>query len=68
MAKTSFKISGMKCGGCEKTVQTAADAMAGVIASKANAKKGTVEVEFDEARTTVDAIQKAVSAAGFPLV
>lgn len=67
MAKASFKISGMKCGGCEKTVQTAADAVAGVLTSKASAKEGTVEVEFDAAKTSVETIQKAVIAAGFPL-
>jgi copper chaperone len=66
MAKASIKVSGMKCGGCEKTVQTAADAVSGVQSSKASFKDGTLEVEYDEAKTSVAAIQQSVTAAGFP--
>ncbi len=67
MATTEFKVTGMKCGGCEKSVQEAADAVSGVLASKAVAKTGAVEVEYDPAKTSPDAIQKAIAAAGFPL-
>lgn len=67
MAKASFKVTGMKCGGCEKGVQGAADAVSGVLSSKASAKDGSVEVEFDEAKTSLDAIKQAVQDKGYPL-
>lgn len=68
MANTSFKVDGMKCGGCEKSVKAAADAVEGVLSSQASAKDGAVEVEFDETKTSAAAIQQAVQAAGYPLV
>jgi copper chaperone CopZ len=37
-----------------------------VQSSKASFKDGTLEVEYDEAKTSVAAIQQAVTAAGFP--
>lgn len=67
MAKASFKVTGMKCDGCEKGVQAAADAVSGVLSSTASAKDGSVEVEFDEAKTNLDAIKQAVQAKGYPL-
>ncbi len=66
MAKASFNVTGMKCGGCEKSVQSAADAVDGVLSSKASAKEGRVEVEFDEAKTTLEAIKQSIQAKGFP--
>ena len=67
MAKASFKVGGMKCGGCEKAVQSAADAVPGVQSSKASARDGLVEVEYDDATTTLEAIQQAVQAKVYPL-
>ena len=67
MKNETFKVTGMKCGGCEKTVQSAADALSGVISSKASSQDGSVQVEFDETITNLDAIKQAVQAKGYPL-
>ncbi len=67
MAKADFKVTGMKCGGCEKNVQSAADELDGVLSSKANAKEGRVEVEYDEGKISLAAIKKAIVDKGFPL-
>jgi len=66
MSTANFKVSGMKCGGCEKTVQGAADALDGVLSSKANSKDGTMSVEFDEGKISEAAIKAAITAKGFP--
>ena len=68
MTKATLNITGMKCGGCEKAVQEAVDAVPGVISSKASAKDGVLEVEFDETKTGLDAIKHAVKAKGYPSV
>lgn len=68
MVTEHFNVSGIKCGGCENTVQLAALAVAGVSACKASAKDGSVEVEFDETKTSLDTIKQAVQAKGYPLV
>ncbi|MEY4685141.1 MAG: hypothetical protein RLZ25_1600 [Pseudomonadota bacterium] len=66
MSTAHFKVTGMKCGGCEKTVQGVADALDGVISSKASSKDGTVAVEFDESKISEAAIKSAITAKGFP--
>jgi copper chaperone len=66
MTTATFKVTGMKCGGCEKTVQAAADAVDGVLSSQASSSEGTLTVEFDAAKTSADAIKSAVSAKGYP--
>lgn len=68
MTKATLNITGMKCGGCEKAVQEAVDAVPGVISSKASAKEGVLEVEFDETNTGLDAIKQVVKAKGYPSV
>ncbi len=67
MQNASFKVTGMKCGGCEKNVQSAADAVSGVLSSKASSRDGSVEVSFDETKTSLDVIRQAVQAKGYPL-
>ena len=67
MEHASFKVSGMKCGGCESTVKAAANEVSGVLSSSASARDGLVEVEFDASQTTLDAIKQAIVAKGYPL-
>ena len=43
--KQSFKASGMHCSACEKLLQMEIGGLKGVKSVKANAVKGTVEVE-----------------------
>lgn len=60
-------VSGMKCGGCENTINLALLAVAGVSASKASHLEKTVTVEFDSAVTDIVAIEDAIEDAGFKL-
>lgn len=61
----SINVTGMKCGGCENTVNTALTAIAGVLSVKASHVDKCVEVEFDPAETDLDAIEDAITEAGF---
>jgi len=65
MSIATFSVVGMKCGGCEKTVEALADAVEGVVSSKASSSEGTLVVEFDDSRTSEMAIKSAVSVKGF---
>ncbi len=62
--KTSFAVNG-KCGMCKKNIEAAAKSVDGVDDAKwcKNGKKLTVS--FDDAKTSVKAIQKKVAAAGY---
>ncbi len=65
MQKVEIKVSGMTCGGCERSVQNALTSRAGVKAATADRSKGVVSVEFDPAVIERPAIEKAIAEAGF---
>ncbi|WP_031432829.1 heavy-metal-associated domain-containing protein [Methylomarinum vadi] len=61
----TLNVSGMKCGGCESSVNEKVGAINGVIAVKPSHKENKVEVEYDEAKTTLDDIKQVIADAGF---
>lgn len=61
----TLSVSGMKCGGCEKTVATALTAIDGVISVNASFQNKTVEVEFEPTKTDLDTLEDAITDAGF---
>jgi copper chaperone len=65
MQKIEIKVSGMTCGGCERSVQNALTSRQGVVAAKADRSAGIVAVEFDPAVIQRSAIEKAITEAGF---
>lgn len=58
-------VTGMKCGGCETNVKAKLNAIDGVLAVNASSKDRKVNVEFDAAKTGLDAIKAAIAEAGF---
>ncbi len=58
-------VSGMKCGGCEAIVTGKLTAVDGVLAVKASSKDKAVSVEFDTAKTGLNAIKDVIQAAGY---
>ena len=63
--KAEFKVQGMTCGGCERSVQNALTSHKGVSAAKADRTTGTVSVEFDPGQIEQSALARAITAAGF---
>ena len=63
--KAEFKVQGMTCGGCERSVQNALTSRPGVSAAKADRTAGVVSVEFDPAQIQQEALAKAITEAGF---
>lgn len=61
----SINVSGMKCGGCENTVNAALSAIDGVLSVKASHQDKKVDVEFDPDKTDLDELEDAISDAGF---
>lgn len=56
-----LKVSGMSCGACEAQVEKAAKKIDGVTSAKASQPKGTAEITYDPAKTTPEAIAKAIT-------
>jgi copper chaperone CopZ len=65
MAKIVLKVSGMKCGGCENQVQDAAKSCAGVLSATASHTAGTAEIDYDETKTDLASVKKAITEKGF---
>ncbi|TAJ11308.1 ATPase [Marinilabiliaceae bacterium JC017] len=58
-----FKVYG-NCGMCEKRIETAAKSVDGVSAADWDKKTKVVVVTYDNAKTNVDAIHKAIAKVG----
>ncbi|MBS3963982.1 MAG: heavy-metal-associated domain-containing protein [Methylomonas sp.] len=61
----SISVTGMKCGGCENTIEKAVSALDGVVNVAASHAKKRVDVEFDDGKVDLDSIEDAIIAAGF---
>ncbi len=61
----TFNVSGIKCGGCETTINKALQALAGVVSVQASSQDKTVGVQFDTDLTSTEAIRAAIVTAGY---
>ncbi|GAA0696351.1 heavy-metal-associated domain-containing protein [Kitasatospora atroaurantiaca] len=64
---TTYTVSGMSCGHCEKSVSAEVSAIPGVIEVAADAKAGTVTVS-SRSPLDEDQVRAAVDEAGYELV
>jgi len=60
-----FKISGMTCAGCEEHVNHEVSKLDGIIKSNASYENGNTIVEFDNSKTNMDEIEKAINTTGY---
>jgi copper chaperone len=68
MEKLSFKVDGMTCGGCVKSIQNALNEQNGINTAIADLDNASVEVEYDSALIAAAAIKAAIETAGFDVV
>jgi copper chaperone CopZ len=64
---TTYTVTGMSCGHCEKSVSSEVSAIPGVTEVAADAKAGTVTV-FSAAPLDENQVRAAVDEAGYELV
>ncbi len=65
MEKIIIPVEGMTCGGCVKSVERALGHHPGVASAKASMENASVDVEFDPALATRDAMAQTIRRAGF---
>lgn len=65
MRTETIEVHGMMCGGCEQRVHAAVSALDGVSDVVAEHIGDEVEVTFDAALVSLDAIRAAIAAEGF---
>ncbi|MGB1312755.1 MAG: heavy-metal-associated domain-containing protein [Bizionia paragorgiae] len=64
LAEMSFGVRG-NCGMCKTTIEKAANSVEGVAEANWDVDKKKVEVSFDETKTDVMSIHKAIAASGY---
>jgi copper chaperone CopZ len=64
MQKISYAIEGMSCDACVKGVTNVFKKLDGVQVD--HVEVGSAEVSFDPAKTSVEAIGRALTSAGYP--
>lgn len=65
MDKIEFKVEGMDCGGCVKSVTRMLSGVAGVSSVAVSLEQANAEVEYDAAQTSLAELKRAVERAGF---
>jgi len=65
MNEITLNVTGMKCGGCEANIKNSVAALHGVQSVEASSRENRVNVLFDDEKTSLDEIKKAIVGAGF---
>lgn len=60
-----FAISGMTCNSCAEHVNHEVNKLGGIISSNASYDKGNAVVEFDNSKTSILEIEKAINSTGY---
>jgi copper chaperone len=68
MEKTTLQVKGMTCGHCEKAVRTALEELEGVSKATVHLQAGTVDVEFEGAKVSVDKIKETIEDQGYDVI
>ncbi len=60
-----INVSGMSCGGCEKTITTVLSELNGVEDAKVSLEYEQAKVKFEPAKVSVDDLKAAIEAKGY---
>jgi copper chaperone len=66
MASAEIKVEGMSCQHCVMSVKKAVEGLDGITSS--NIEIGKVAVEYDESKLSQDAIEAAITGAGYKVI
>ncbi len=65
MEKANLQLQGMKCAGCASAIETAIRSVPGVVECNVNFAIERASIEYDRHKTDLDAVQTAISEAGY---
>jgi len=66
--KTTLQVEGMSCEHCEAAVKGALEELNGVSSVDVSLDSGEVEVTYDDAKVSVEDMEKAVEDQGYDIV
>jgi copper chaperone CopZ len=63
--EVEFTVSGMTCTGCEEHIKHEVNKLTGIISSNVSYENGKAVVEFDNSKTNITEIEKAINSTGY---
>ena len=63
--KMEFTISGMTCASCEEHINHEVNKLTGILKSNASYENGKALIEFDNSKTNIPEIEKAINTTGY---
>ena len=67
MTEKTLKVPDMSCAHCKAAVEGELNKITGMMYSKADIEKGTVEVSFDDGKVSIEDLKRAIEEAGYTL-
>ncbi|MGP3562774.1 MULTISPECIES: copper chaperone CopZ [Geobacillus] len=61
----TLEVQGMTCGHCKAAVTNALQALDGVSRVEVHLQEGTVDVEYDETKVSVEKLKEAIEEQGY---
>ncbi|GGJ71255.1 copper chaperone [Anoxybacillus voinovskiensis] len=61
----TLQVQGMTCGHCKAAVTNALQALDGVSRVEVHLQEGTVDVEYDETKVSVEKMKEAIEEQGY---
>ncbi len=65
MMTITLQVQGMTCGHCKAAVTNALQALDGVSRVEVHLQDGTVDVEYDETKVSVEKLKEAIEEQGY---
>jgi len=64
----NLEIKGMTCASCEEHINHSVNQLNGILKVKSSYENGNTEIEFDNSKTTIEEIKKAVNSTGYSVI
>lgn len=64
----NLEIKGMTCVSCEEHINYSVNQIDGIINIKSSYENGNAEIEFDNSKTTMEEIEKAINSTGYSVI
>ena len=68
LQKITVSIKGMTCDACQHHVNSAVNTLPGIVAVNSSYKDANAEIAFDNTKTTVVEIEKAINSTGYKVI
>jgi copper chaperone CopZ len=61
-----LKVTGMKCGGCEKAVEDQLAELVGVVSVNASYQTDSVEIKYDDSKVQLEQFHSCLAGLNYP--